>query len=270
MLVLSGILSAALISIPGCDSGSDTASAPEKPATEFPATDATHDSSYKGVYKGVFTGSSGNFRLSIYNDDPEEVSLSFTFDGTNVIVTGTETANGENRVFTFSRDGYIFAIEIDPAGTVISAELTVPGHAGAINVIPVKENSAETVYCYEGTGSGSIVLIHATYGELPLNVSVIWNCTINPYDMTYKGYAIKTLTHATYGQITKLTDEISGSVSGNTITVADSIHSHSTGNVTSDRKSVSGTWTINENTVINPSVTLKSGSGNWSGTAKFQ
>lgn len=201
----------------GCGGGKDTS----------PAPNPAYDNSYKGIYKGVLTGSTGHFWVDVDNTDTT-ATMTFTFDGVNLTLTGAESTDGGNFVYTFSGSGYDMVFEVTPTGMVVTdkSSFKFKDHSGAIAINADKATSTVDVSVWEGTWA-------STSG--PEEESGIWNVII-------KGSTIAGTMATTASTLSDLIVEpIEGSLNGTAIAVTVADFATATG--TASDSSMSGDWT---------------------------
>ncbi len=113
-----------------------------------------HDMSHRGIYKGVLTGSSGNVKVIIDNNNDNQYIAIIKFQGVRYEIPLTETVIGEGTItYIFEQNDIIFTLILSENGDIISSSLEgIDGHE--IKVTILKEHSDSQVMCFEGTFSG--------------------------------------------------------------------------------------------------------------------
>jgi hypothetical protein len=146
------ILLLVFLTMYGCGGGGGDSANSTAPSNVTP--NPGNDNSNNGVYKGVLSGSTGNLRISVRNDDPNKITLEGTFDGVTFTIAGIETRKGSNYVYTFSSGEYTMILEVSPTGSVVSNNFAYAGHSETIDVTLDKATSVTDVTCWEGTYVG--------------------------------------------------------------------------------------------------------------------
>ncbi len=231
-LMLLVLVCAFMMAMSGCGSSGASADTTNTSNTT-PTSIAANDASNKGIYKGVLTGSTGHWLADIDNTDPTKITLTFTFDGVPITLTGVETMDGVNFVYTFTGSGYTMILEVTPTGVIVATKtsFTLTSHSGAITVDGDKATSTVDVSAWEGTWT-------QVTGNNPGETG--------PWNIIIKGSTVSGSSNGC---------AIAGTVTGSTITgtcLPDGVNV--TGTISGS--SVTGTWTD----------TNAGGSGTWSGT----
>lgn len=228
-----------------------------------PEAIAANDNTQNGIYKGIIVGDdiTGSYKLIINNtitteaataragDATDDIVLQLYYNGTYVIITGTETQVETDYTYTFTNSTYTFTITISSTGSVNDStgiSLTVGGVEPDVSFNTLKEKSDSLVQAFEGTCSGSGT---STYGATTYTSSIdgVWNIIINNSQL--KGSWKATVT-TTGGGVTDTSEDagiITGTQSNNTWSGSYRGSSSESENypysgTVSDNK-VSGTWT---------------------------
>jgi hypothetical protein len=108
------------------------------------------------IYKGVLTGGdpvtypdgvTGYLKLTINQDDPQDVSLALTFDKQSQEINTAELLDtGNTKTYNFNESEYAFSISTDQNGSVIGSAFSYSGIESKVNVAKEDSNTSVEIY----------------------------------------------------------------------------------------------------------------------------